>query len=158
MKNALRIGLSFGLTSGIITTLGMMVGLNAGTHSRVAVIGGILTIAIADSLSDALGMHLSEESEDKHPSGMEVWMATVSTLVSKVLFTSFFIIPVLTLDLNTAIMVSIALGMFLLGVLSYAIARSQKTNPLIAIAEHLFIALIVIVLTSYVGNWVAANF
>ena len=35
-------GLSFGLTSGVITTLGLMVGLRSGTGSRIAVIGGIV--------------------------------------------------------------------------------------------------------------------
>jgi len=55
--------MSFGLTSGIITTLGLIVGLHSGTHSKLAVIGGILTIAMADALSDALGIHVSEESE-----------------------------------------------------------------------------------------------
>ena len=32
-------------------------------HEKLVVIGGILTIAIADSFSDALGIHVSEESE-----------------------------------------------------------------------------------------------
>ena len=58
MKTFVMKGLGYGLTSGIITTLGMMVGLNAGTHSKVAVLGGIFIIAIGDSLSDALGMHI----------------------------------------------------------------------------------------------------
>ena len=65
-KHSLEVGLSFGITSGIITTLGLMVGLHSGTHSKVTVIGGILTIAIADSFSDALGIHISEESEGIH--------------------------------------------------------------------------------------------
>jgi len=52
MKRSFRIGFSFGLTSGIITTLGLMVGLYSSTNSQLVVIGGILTIAIADSLSD----------------------------------------------------------------------------------------------------------
>ncbi|GAI78411.1 unnamed protein product [marine sediment metagenome] len=65
-KHSLKIGISFGTTSGIITTLGLMVGLNSGTHSQATIIGGILTIAIADSFSDALGIHVSEESEGKH--------------------------------------------------------------------------------------------
>ena len=34
MKHSVRTGLSFGLTSGVITTLGLMVGLHAGTHSK----------------------------------------------------------------------------------------------------------------------------
>ena len=54
MKHSLKVGFSFGLTSGIITTLGLMVGLHSGTNSKIAVIGGVLTIAIADAFSDAL--------------------------------------------------------------------------------------------------------
>ena len=49
MKSSYKIGLSFGLTSGVITTLGLLVGLDAGTHSQPIVLGGILTIAVADS-------------------------------------------------------------------------------------------------------------
>jgi len=66
MKSSLKTGLSFGLTSAIITTLGLMVGLHSGTHSRLAVIGGVLTIAIADAFSDAMGIHISEEAENVH--------------------------------------------------------------------------------------------
>jgi len=66
MKHQLKTGLSFGLTSAIITTLGLMIGLISGTESKMVAIGGILTIAIADAFSDALGIHLSEESEGKH--------------------------------------------------------------------------------------------
>jgi hypothetical protein len=54
MKESLKTGITFGLTSGTITTQGLMIGLYSGTNSRGVVIGGILTIAIADSLSDAL--------------------------------------------------------------------------------------------------------
>lgn len=47
MDRPLITGVHFGLTSGVITTLGLMVGLHSGTHSLRAVAGGILTIAIA---------------------------------------------------------------------------------------------------------------
>jgi hypothetical protein len=82
MKSSFRMGLSFGLTSGVITTLGLIVGLHAGTNSRAAVLGGILTIAIANSLSDALGIHLAEESKGMAPV-LQVWESTVATLLSK---------------------------------------------------------------------------
>jgi len=65
-NHSIKTGFSFGLTSGIITTLGLIIGLHAGTHSRLVVMGGILTIATADAFSDALGIHISEESETKH--------------------------------------------------------------------------------------------
>ena len=51
MRHSLRIGFSFGITSAIITTLGLMVGLHSGTHSKLVVIGGVLTIAIEDAFS-----------------------------------------------------------------------------------------------------------
>ena len=106
MRNSAIKGVSFGLTSGIITTLGMMVGLDSGTHSRVVVIGGILTIAIADAFSDALGMHISEESNKKNLD-RDVWFSTLDTFISKLLFALSFLIPVLTMELNTAIIVSV---------------------------------------------------
>jgi hypothetical protein len=70
------------MTSAVITTLGLMVGLHSGTHSRVVVLGGILTIAIADAFSDALGIHVSEESENVH-SVRQIWGATIATFLSK---------------------------------------------------------------------------
>jgi vacuolar iron transporter family protein len=64
--NAINIGLNFAVISAVITTLGLMVGLNATTNSLLIVMGGILTIAIADSMSDALGIHVSQESIKKN--------------------------------------------------------------------------------------------
>ena len=75
MKHSLKVGFSFGLTSGIITTLGLLTGLDSSTNSKLVVIGGVLTIAIADAFSDVLGIHISEESENKHTS-REIWEST----------------------------------------------------------------------------------
>ena len=162
LNHSLRIGFSFGLTSGIITTLGLMVGLNsalgASIDSKLAVTGGILTIAIADSLSDAMGIHISEESENKHTT-KEIWESTIATLASKFVFALSFIIPVLLFEkLSTAIIVSIVWGLSLLSVLSFTIAHGQKTKPWKAVAEHLIIATVVIVLTYYVGCWISTTF
>ena len=90
MKEPLKRGASFGLTSGVITTLGLMVGLHSGTHSELAVVGGILTIAVADAFSDALGMHICEEAENVHTS-KHVWASTVSTFLSKFIFALMFL-------------------------------------------------------------------
>lgn len=157
MKHSLKIGFSFGSTSGIITTLGLMVGLHSGTHSKVVVIGGILTIAIADAFSDALGIHFSEESENKHTT-IEIWEATISTFLSKFVFALMFIVPILLFQLSTAIIVSIVFGLSLLGIFSFFIAKEQKLKTWRAIMEHLIIALVVIVITHYVGDWIGETF
>lgn len=153
----MRTGFSFGLTSGVITTLGLMVGLNAGTSSKLVVLGGILTIAIADAFSDALGIHMSEES-DHRKTHKEVWESTFATFFTKLVFALTFIIPVLLFELFTAMIVAIIWGMFLLVVLNYYLAWKNKRSPWKMIAEHLFIAVIVIVITHFVGTWIGMFF
>ena len=106
MKPSYKTGLSFGLTSGVITTLGLMVGLHSGTHSRAVVIGGILTIAIADGMSDALGMHIAEESKN-HGVVSEIWESAIATFASKFLIAMTFVVPLLLLPLEPAMMVSV---------------------------------------------------
>lgn len=157
MRHSLQVGFGFGLTSGIITTLGLMIGLNSSTNSKLAVLGGILTIAIADAFSDALGIHISEESENKHTT-KEIWESTFSTFFFKFFIASSFIVPVLILDLSTAIIVSIVYGLLLICILSYKIARDQNTKSWNVILEHLSITFIVIVLAQFVGKWISITF
>lgn len=153
MKQSFMTGFSFGLTSGVITPLGLLVGLNAGTHSRLAVIGGIVTIAVADALSDALGIHISEESKN-NGSVSEVWESTIAALLAKFLTALTFLVPVLLLPLEEAVMVSMGWGLFLLVVLSYVLARIQQISAWKVIAEHVAIGISVIVITYYVGDWI----
>ncbi len=157
MRDSIRTGVSFGLTSGTITTLGLMVGLHSGTHSRLAVIGGILTIAIADAFSDALGIHIAEEAEHVHTE-KEIWASTIATFISKLFFALTFMFPVLLFELSTAILVSVAWGLSILTLISWRIARQQGAKPWKAITEHVAIALAVIVITHYVGDWIGATF
>ncbi len=157
MRHSLRTGFSFGLTSAVITTLGLMVGLNSGTHSRFVVIGGILTIAVADALSDALGIHVSEEAEDRHTT-REIWESTIATFMSKFIFALTFIIPLLFFTLPTAILVNIIWGLLLLGIFSFQIAKEQRRNPWKIIAEHVIIALAVVIIAHYVGVWIEKTF
>lgn len=157
-KHSLKTGFSFGLTSGIITTLGLMVGLYSGTHSKLVVIGSILTIAIADAFSDALGIHISEESENKH-TAKEVWESTIFTFLSKFVFTLTFIFPVLLFQLSTAIIISIIWGLSLVGFFSFFyIAKEQKVKPYRIVTEHLIIALVVIVITHFIGDLISTIF
>lgn len=153
MRPPWKTGLSFGLTSGVITTLGLMVGLHSGTHSRAIVIGGIATIAIADALSDALGIHVSEESKNSGPARL-VWEATLATFAAKFVIAMTFMVPVLALPLDQAIGLSVIWGLLLLAALSLFVARAQGIPPWKVIGEHLFIALCVVAITHALGDWV----
>jgi VIT1/CCC1 family predicted Fe2+/Mn2+ transporter len=153
MKPSLRTGLSFGLTSGVITTLGLMVGLHSGTHSRAVVLGGIVTIAVADALSDAMGIHLAEESKNRGPA-RHIWESTAATFAAKLCIALTFAVPVLLVPLGTAILVGLLWGLLLLALLSFFLARAQRIAPWKVIGEHLVIALCVVVLSHYLGDWI----
>ena len=152
MKASWKTGLSFGLTSGVITTLGLMVGLHAGTHSRAVVLGGILTIAVADALSDSMGIHLAEESKNSGQAG-DIWEATLATFAAKFVIAGTFVVPVSVRPLDQAIIISVIWGLFLLTTLSFFVARAQAIPPWKVIGEHLFIALCVVAITHAVGDW-----
>lgn len=152
-----RTGLYFGATSGVITTLGLLTGLYAGTGAVNAVLGGILVIAVADSMSDALGIHLAEEA-DPNTTSAHVWSATISTFIAKFVFAISFAVPLLLLPLRTAVIASVVWGMSVIMVLSYFLAKSAQERPLPIILEHLGIAMLVVLLSHLIGAWVGANF
>ena len=154
---SLGMGISFGITSGIITTLGLMIGLDSALSSKIVVLGGIFTIAIADAFSDALGMHISQESENTH-SNREIWQATLATFFAKLIFALTFAIPVLIFPLEKAILVGVVWGLLSLGVLSFVIAKHKGEKPYKVILEHLIIAVVVIILAHYVGDFIALYF
>lgn len=155
MAQALTTGVSFGLTSGVITTLGLIVGLHSGTHSTLAVLGGVLTIAVADALSDALGIHVAEESRNDR-SARQVWHATLATFFTKFLMALTFAVPLLLLPLAEAIVASVAWGFLVLSLLSLQLARARQTAAWKVVGEHLLIAAAVVVITHWLGDAVAA--
>ena len=150
MEHSTKTGFSFGITTAVITTLGLMVGLSSGTNSQLAVIGGILTIAIADAFSDALGIHISEESEGKH-TPKEIWTSTGATFLTKIIFGLSFLVPVLIFQLSTAIIVSIVWGLLIMGVFSFYLAKQEKIKAWRVILEHLLIMAAVIAITHCLG-------
>lgn len=149
MKNSLSAGLGFGITSGVITTLGLTVGLLAGNASRVAVISGIIIIAISDAFSDSLGMHISQESQNK--SKKDIWYTSITTFFAKAVVAFTFIIPIIIFTPPISIHVEIIWGFLILSSYSYYIAKKNKTPVISVLAEHVFIAGIVVLISYFIG-------
>lgn len=154
MKNLKELeigGLSFGLTSGIITTLGLIIGIESATNSKLAVIAAILSVALADSLSDAMGMHLSEESR-KDETNKPIWAISLFTFIGKAIFSLIFLIPIVYLDLDLAIKISSVVGIIIISILAIYIAH-RKSHPIIKeVLEHVSLAIIVIFISYYLGS------
>ena len=155
MKKSYKAGISFGLVSGVLTTLGLLIGLGVSTQSKAAVIGGVLTIAIADALSDSFGVHLSQEFSGSNKK--DVWEATFSTFMSKFLIAISFLIPVLIFDLKTSVLIGVLWGLFLIGSLSVVVSKANgggkdgKKEVLGVISEHLILFLITVSFSYLVG-------
>lgn len=158
MKNkGARTGVFFGATSGVITTIGLIVGLHAGTQSIVAVLGGILVVAVADAMSDAMGIHLAQEA-DPDSTHDHIWAATIWTFLTKLVVALTFAIPLLWLPLQTAVIASVSWGLLVITVLSAILARIQRTSALSVITEHLVIAIVVVTVSYFIGIWVRTTF
>lgn len=151
MESSVKRGFSFALVSGIITVLGIMAGLHSTTSSGLAVVGGIIVLAISDSLSDSFGIHISEESQ-KNKSQKKIWKATGAAFITKFMVVLTFIIPLLFFSLNTAILIGISWGLLLITIFSYYTAKVQKEKPWKVIGEHLLIAVFIIIVTHYAGK------
>ena len=156
MKKSYKAGISFGLVSGVLTTLGLLIGLAVSTESKIAVIGGILTIAIADALSDSFGVHLSQESSGDNTE-KQVWEATFATFFSKFFFALTFLIPISFLSIKLALIVSVIWGLILISILSLLISNGEegsKGGKLSVLAEHLSLFLLIVVLSYLVGFFI----
>ena len=155
-SHQLATGISFGLTSAVITSLGMIVGLYSATSSKLVVVTGIIIMAIADGLSDAVGLHLAEESETDKGSTRhnqkEIWLTTIFTFLSVCGFSLTFVVPLLLFRLKTGIFIAIVWGILLLALLNFRIAQIRDENPIKLIAEHVTLALIVVIVSAVVGN------
>ena len=124
---------------------------------KIVVIGGILTIAIVDALSDAMGIHMATESLHKY-SLKEIWEATYSTFTYKFIFSAFFILPVLLIELSKAIIICILIGSYIICANNLLMARQQKRVAWKLIINHLTLTFTVIIIAYYIGVFISIVF
>ncbi|MEM1535562.1 MAG: hypothetical protein QW199_03365 [Candidatus Pacearchaeota archaeon] len=151
MNNSLRRGLGFGLTSAVITTLGLIIGLYFSTNSKLVVIAGIIVIAIADGLSDSFGMHISVESEARYKPKY-IWQTALATFMAKFFIAIGFLIFVIPFSKNIALILSIIYGLSLIAIFSFHIAKKGKIKPYKVVLEHLIMTVIVIFISFAIGR------
>lgn len=146
---------SFGATSAVITSLALMTGLDSLANAKTTIIGGLLVIALADNISDALGIHVYQESD---VSRKDVWLSTFTNFSTRLLVSLFFIFLIIVLPIYSAIIFSIILGILILVVISIIIAKNRKVNPVLLSIEHVGIAVIVITLSNFLGKLIIGKF
>jgi VIT1/CCC1 family predicted Fe2+/Mn2+ transporter len=147
---------SFGATSAVITSLAFIVGLSNNPEPRLAIIGSLMVFAIADNISDSLGIHIYQESDLKKSSTVAI--STFTNFFTRLLVIGAFAFLVSILPIFYAVVASIILGMSLLITLSYLIAKEQGVDPYMAILQHLAVAIIVVVGSFLMREWITSVF
>jgi VIT1/CCC1 family predicted Fe2+/Mn2+ transporter len=146
----------FGSSAAIITDTSLIVGLGSAHAGKGPILAGLLTIAVADNISDSLGIHMYKESE-----GYGQRLSLRSTLLNFLsrLATSFtFIAIVVALPLSQAVYVGLIWGLVLIGVISYLVSRSNGNNPVREVAIHIVTAAVVVVLSRFLGREITKLF
>ncbi|VVB65856.1 Uncharacterised protein [Candidatus Gugararchaeum adminiculabundum] len=148
-------GFSFGATSAVTSSLALMVGLIQLDVSRTGLIGALLVIGLADNIADSLGMHIYSESRSRNPSKL----STITNYLTRLGITLLLIAFVLFLPISLAIIASVIVGMLVIAVLSYLIAKEHSlTVPRSSfsimrnVTEHLAVAALVLVMSNLVGS------
>jgi VIT1/CCC1 family predicted Fe2+/Mn2+ transporter len=143
---------SFGITSAVVTSLAFIIGLSGISNPKMAIIGSLLVFAIADNISDALGIHIFQESDLKKPKIVAV--STFYNFFTRLFISAVFIVLVALLPTEYFIVSSLVWGIFLLSILSYKIGKEQKVNPYLTILRHLSIAVVVILVSFFLRTYI----
>ncbi len=143
---------SFGATSAIVTSLAFIVGLSRNANPKPTIIGSLLVIAVADNISDSLGIHVYQESQLLNYKIIRA--STFSNFLTRFLVILIFMLLVAFLQISYAVIFSIIYGITLLSALSYLIAKEQKINPYRAILQHVIITVLVVTVSNFLGEWI----
>jgi VIT1/CCC1 family predicted Fe2+/Mn2+ transporter len=143
---------SFGSAAAIVTSVALIVGLDAATAARAAILSGLLIVAMADNLTDSLSIHIYQESE-RLPR-REAFIATVTNFVVRLVVSLSFVLLVLWLPLRVAVVAAVGWGLLLLVGLTWLVARERGAPVHVEVAKHLALALVVIGASKMVGAWI----
>lgn len=143
---------SFGATSAIISSLALITGLNINSSAKISVISSLLVIAIADNISDTLGIHIYQEGESLK--NREVWISTLTNFLTRIFVVAGFILFIFIFPPTQATYLSIIYGSAILIFISFIIAKKRRTSIRKSIFEHLLIAFSVIIGTKLISSWI----
>ena len=114
-------GLVFGVTNGIITMLALITGMYAGKVEKVGIIAAILAILIADPLSDAYSIYVSEKSSKPKNAFNIGKEAFLSQFILQLIF---LLIIIFTPTIYNGLMLCYTFG--LISILGYAFMQKSS--------------------------------
>ena len=139
---------SFGATSAVTSSLALMTGLSQLDVSKTGMIGALLILGLADNIADALGMHIYSESKSRSHTKLN----TATNYLTRLGITLLFVVFVVLLPFQYALAASVIAGMLVIAVLSYFIAIEHGMGARRAVAEHLAVTALVLIVSQLIGS------
>ena len=145
---------SFGATSAVTSSLALMTGLSQLDVSKTGMIGALLILGLEDNIADALGMHIYSESKSRSHTKLN----TATNYLTRLGITLLFVVFVVLLPFQYALAASVIAGMLVIALLSYFIAAEHGLDARRAVAEHLAVTALVLIVSQLVGSTIRATF
>lgn len=140
---------SFGSPAALVTSMALIVGLNAATTPKAAVAGSLLIIGVADNLTDSLSVHIYQESE-RMPQ-RQAFRTTAANYAARLCTALSFVFLFLFLPTSVAVYACVAWGFLLLSGLTYLLAKARHVKVFPEICKHSAVAVVVILLGQLIG-------
>lgn len=148
--------ISFGGTAAVVTSTALISGLCAVNATKPIIVSALLIAALADNLTDALSMHIFQESEQHNQKN--AFTGTITNFVARLLLSISFIFLVGIFPLAHIDKAAILWGVLLLASLTYLVARERKVKPLPEVFKHLLAASAVVIASMLIPPWISKFF
>jgi len=158
MNTSLRQGIFFGTNSGILTTVGLITGLVQTNITKIYLIISVISLAIADSISESYGMYISKKAEKINDDSQNPIYALIGLLIMKFVVVTSFLIPLLfsnNLEYFKNLYWIVGWSLLLLFIVDYNISILRKESFTSYFVPHIIILFIVIYLTRFFGRLIA---
>lgn len=148
--------ISYGGTAAIVTSMGLILGLDSATSSQRAIVSSLLIVALADNLTDSLSVHAYQEAErlESH----QAFMATTANFVTRLITSLSFIALVIVTPRALLVVATGVWGFLLLTLLTYRLARARGANAGKEIVRHFAAAAAVVLISRLFGTWISGFF
>ncbi len=144
--------ISYGGTAAIVTSTALINGLSAADATRSIIISALLIAAIADNLTDALSVHIFQESEQLDQT--DAFRGTITNFFTRLFLCISFVLLVWLFPRAYATTVATLWGALLLATLTYLVARERKVKPLPEVLKHMLVAAAVSTASMMIGHWI----
>ena len=149
-SKAFKQGLSFGVVSSAMTVLGLSVGMWTSGGNIEVLIASIMGLSISNALADAFSIYMANTATGEE--GIAIRSALITGLVEFIL-PFLFVIPLLFMKLDEAIITNIIMGVVLVGGMGYYVSIiNKKQLPEIIKRMVIYLGVLGIIVASTAGS------